>query len=440
MLYDLYQAQADFLIPFREAARFGAGLAQLWETGCCARPPLLRHLRATWSLFAEAGLTHRRPSFGIAAVDIGNRVVDVVEEAADDTPFGTLLHFRKNAAVAQPRVLLVAPMSGHFATLLRNTVEVMLPEHDVYITDWKNARDIPLDAGAFGLDEFVSHLIRFLEVIGPGAHIVAVCQPAVPALAAVALMAEAGNPAQPRSMTLMAGPIDTRMNPTNVNDLAMSRPIAWFEKNLISAVPWGFPGARRRVYPGFLQLAAFISMNLDRHVTAHITQFRNLVGGDQSSAEAHRRFYGEYGAVMDLPAEFYLQTVKTVFQDHALPKGEMMYRDRPIDPEQIRRVALFTVEGEFDDISGVGQTEAAHRLCANIPPERKAHWMQPGVGHYGVFNGSRFRAEIAPRIADFILSMSQGAGTKRRGPAMRQIGDGEAGRTGNGATRAQVRA
>jgi len=406
MLYDLYQAQADFLIPFREAARFGAGLAQLWETGCCARPPLLRHLRATWSLFAEAGLTHRRPSFGIAAVDIGNRVVDVVEEAADDTPFGTLLHFRKNAAVAQPRVLLVAPMSGHFATLLRNTVEVMLPEHDVYITDWKNARDIPLDAGAFGLDEFVSHLIRFLEVIGPGAHIVAVCQPAVPALAAVALMAEAGNPAQPRSMTLMAGPIDTRMNPTNVNDLAMSRPIAWFEKNLISAVPWGFPGARRRVYPGFLQLAAFISMNLDRHVTAHITQFRNLVGGDQSSAEAHRRFYGEYGAVMDLPAEFYLETVHRVFQEHHLARGLLTWRGQLVRPEAIRRTGLLTVEGERDDICAIGQTVAALDLCSGIRVNLKQNHLQSGVGHYGVFAGKRWAREVYPRVREMIQVMN----------------------------------
>jgi len=406
MLYDLYQAQADLLMPFRQAARVGASLAQLMETGCGARSALLRHFRASWSLFADIGLTHHRPSFGIEAVDIGNRVVEVAEEAADDTPFGTLLHFRKAAPITQPRVLLVAPMSGHFATLLRNTVEVMLPEHDVYITDWKNARDIPMSAGAFGLDEFVDHLMRFLEVIGPGAHIVAVCQPAVPALAAVALMAEAGNSAQPRSMTLMAGPIDTRVSPTKVNELAMSRSIAWFEKNLISGVPWGFPGARRRVYPGFLQLAAFISMNLDRHLIAHITQFRNLVGGDQSGAEAHRKFYGEYGAVMDLPAEFYLETVQRVFQEHHLARGMLTWRGEPVRPEAIRRTGLLTVEGERDDICAIGQTMAALDLCAGIRVNLKQNHLQTGVGHYGVFAGKRWAREVYPRVREMIQVMN----------------------------------
>ena len=406
MLYDLYQAQADLLMPLRQAARVGAGFAELLESGGCACAAPLRHLRATWSLFADSGLTHRRPSFGIDQVDLGNRMVGVTEEAAADTPFGTLLHFRKDAAITQPRVLLVAPMSGHFATLLRNTVEVMLPEHDVYITDWKNARDVPLSAGAFGLDEFIDHLVGFLDVLGPGAHIVAVCQPAVPALAAVALMAEAGNPAQPRSMTLMAGPIDTRMNPTKVNELAMSRPIAWFEKNLISAVPWGFPGARRRVYPGFLQLAAFISMNLDRHLTAHITQFRNLVGGDQSSTEAHRRFYGEYGAVMDLPAEFYLETVQRVFQEHHLPRGVLTWRGQVVRPEAIRRTGLLTVEGERDDICAIGQTVAALDLCAGIRVNLKQNHLQTGVGHYGVFAGKRWAREVYPRVREMIQVMN----------------------------------
>ena len=406
MIYEFYQAQSDFLMPFRQVARFGAGLAELLETGCGAPSSTLRHLRASWSLFAETGLTHRRPSFGIASVDVGNQLVGVTEEAADDTPFGTLLHFRKDAAILQPRVLLVAPMSGHFATLLRNTVEVMLPEHDVFITDWKNARDIPENAGAFGLDEFVAHLIRFLEAIGPGAHIVAVCQPAVAALAAVALMAEAGNPAQPRSMTLMAGPIDTRMNPTKVNELAMSRPIQWFEKHLIGTVPWGFAGARRRVYPGFLQLAAFISMNLDRHVTAHLGQFRNLVGGDESSVEAHRRFYGEYGAVMDLPAEFYLETVQRVFQDHDLPQGRLTWRGDVVRPEAIRRTGLLTVEGERDDICAIGQTMAALDLCSGIRVNLKQNHLQTGVGHYGVFAGKRWAREVYPRVREMIQVMN----------------------------------
>ncbi len=365
MIYELYQAQADLLQSLRQIARFGASLAKLMEAGP-ATPPLLHHLRASWSLFAEAGLTHQRPSFRIDEVNLGNQVVAVTEEAADDTPFGTLLHFRKDSPVVQPRVLLVAPMSGHFATLLRHTIEVMLPEHDMYVTDWKNARDIPLGDGGFGLDDFVAHIIRFLEAMGPGAHLVAVCQPAVPALAAVALMAEAANPAQPRSMTLMAGPIDTRANPTKVNELAQSRPISWFEKNLIGTVPWGFPGAHRRVYPGFLQLAAFISMNLDRHVTAHLAQFRNLVGGDATSAMAHRQFYDEYGAVMDLPAEFYLETVQRVFQEHHLPTGRLTWRGQVVNPAAIRRTGLLTVEGERDDICAIGQTVAALDLCSGI--------------------------------------------------------------------------
>jgi poly(3-hydroxybutyrate) depolymerase len=405
MIYELYQAQADLLQPFRHFARVGAGLAQVMEDSF-GLPCAARHMRATWSLFADMGLTHSRPSFGIDTVELGNRVVGVTEEVADDAPFGTLLHFRKDAATVQPRVLLVAPMSGHFATLLRNTAEVMLPEHDVYITDWKNARDVPLSAGAFGLDAFVAHLIRFLEAIGPGAHIVAVCQPAVAALAAVALMAEAGNPAQPRSMTLMAGPIDTRVNPTKVNELAMSRSIDWFEKNLIGTVPWGFPGARRRVYPGFLQLAAFISMNLDRHVTAHWAQFRNLVGGDATSAEAHRRFYDEYGAVMDLPAEFYLETVQRVFQEHDLPLGRLTWRGAKVNPAAIRRTGLLTVEGERDDICAIGQTMAALDLCSGIRVNLKQNHLQTGVGHYGVFAGKRWAREVYPRVREMIQVMN----------------------------------
>ena len=405
MIYELYQAQADLLQSLRQIARFGASLAKLMEAGP-ATPPLLHHLRASWSLFAEAGLTHQRPSFRIDEVNLGNQVVAVTEEAADDTPFGTLLHFRKDSPVVQPRVLLVAPMSGHFATLLRHTIEVMLPEHDMYVTDWKNARDIPLGDGGFGLDDFVAHIIRFLEAMGPGAHLVAVCQPAVPALAAVALMAEAANPAQPRSMTLMAGPIDTRANPTKVNELAQSRPISWFEKSLIGTVPWGFPGAHRRVYPGFLQLAAFISMNLDRHVTAHLAQFRNLVGGDATSAMAHRQFYDEYGAVMDLPAEFYLETVQRVFQEHHLPTGRLTWRGQVVNPAAIRRTGLLTVEGERDDICAIGQTVAALDLCSGIRVNLKQNHLQTGVGHYGVFAGKRWAREVYPRVREMIQVMN----------------------------------
>ena len=405
MMYQLYQAQADLLFPLRQFARIGASLARWAECGACS-PPLMRHITAGLTMFADAGLTHARPSFGIDVVAVDGHVVAVTEEAADDTPFGTLLHFRKDHAVPQPRVLLVAPMSGHFATLLRGTVQVMLPEHDLYITDWKNARDVPLAEGRFGLDEFVDHIIRFLRAMGPGSHVVAVCQPAVPALAAAAVMAEADDPATPRSMTLMAGPIDTRVNPTKVNELAQSRPIEWFERHLISAVPWRFPGAFRHVYPGFMQLSAFMSMNLDRHIGAHFGQFRSLVGGDHVSAEAHRRFYDEYGAVMDLPAEFYLETVRRVFQEHDLPRGVLTWHGQTVRPEAIRRMGLLTVEGERDDICAIGQTMAALDLCRRIPVNLKQEHLQTGVGHYGVFSGRRWAAEVYPRVREMIQVMN----------------------------------
>jgi poly(3-hydroxybutyrate) depolymerase len=405
MMYQLYQAQADLLFPLRQFARIGAGLARLADCGTCM-PSLVRHFSAGLTMFADMGLTHHRPQFGIDGVAVNNRSVAVVEEAADDTPFGTLLHFRKDHAVPQPRVLLVAPMSGHFATLLRGTVQVMLPEHDLYITDWKNARDVPLTEGRFGFDEFVDHIIRFLRVMGPGSHIVAVCQPAVPALAAAAVMAEAGDAAVPHSMTLMAGPIDTRVNPTKVNELAKSRPIEWFDRHLISAVPWRFPGAFRHVYPGFVQLSAFMSMNLDRHISAHFGQFRSLVGGDHTSAEAHRRFYDEYGAVMDLPAEFYLETVQRVFQEHDLPRGVLTWHGEPVRPTAIRRMGLLTVEGERDDICAIGQTMAALDLCSRIPVNLKQDHLQTGVGHYGVFSGRRWANEVYPRVREMIQVMN----------------------------------
>ncbi|HEY2615766.1 MAG TPA: polyhydroxyalkanoate depolymerase [Acetobacteraceae bacterium] len=404
-MYQLYQAQADMLFPLRQAARFGVSLAKLTDCGACT-PPLMRHIAAGLSLFADAALTHARPPFGIDVVAVDGAPVAVTEEAADDTPFGVLLRFRKDHAVRQPRVLLVAPMSGHFATLLRGTVQVMLPEHDVYITDWKNARDVPLAEGRFGFDEFVDHIIRFLRVMGPGSHVVAVCQPAVPALAAAAVMAEAGDPATPRSMTLMAGPIDTQVNPTKVNELAKSRPIEWFQRHLISAVPWRFPGAFRHVYPGFVQLSAFMSMNMDRHIGAHFGQFRSLVGGDHISAEAHRRFYDEYGAVMDLPAEFYLETVQRVFQEHDLPRGVLTWHGQTVRPTAIRRMGLLTVEGERDDICAIGQTMAALDLCSRIPVNLKQNHLQTGVGHYGVFSGRRWAGEVYPRVREMIQVMN----------------------------------
>jgi poly(3-hydroxybutyrate) depolymerase len=401
MLYKLYQAQADLLHPVRQLARFGAVLAGVMDIGTYTPAPL-RQFGAVCAMLAASGLTHQRPDYGLRTSKMGNDLVEVTEEVAFDTPFGTLLRFKKDTKAVQPRVLVVAPMSGHFATLLRGTVSVLLPDHDVYITDWKNARDTPVSAGTFGLDEFTDHLIRFLEVMGEGSHMIAVCQPAVAALAATAVMAETGNRAQPRSLTLMAGPIDTRSNPTKVNELAKAQPIEWFEQNLISTVPWRYPGAHRRVYPGFLQLAAFVSMNLDRHINAHVGQFHALARGDETAADAHRKFYAEYGAVMDLPAEFYLETVQRVFQDHDLPLGRLTWHGQKVRPERIRHTALLTVEGERDDICAIGQTMAALDLCTGIRISHKRHHLQTGVGHYGVFSGSRWAREIYPRVRAMI--------------------------------------
>lgn len=405
MMYKLYQAQADLLMPLRHVARVGAGLARALEINGYT-PSVLRQFGAACSLLAESGLTHKRPDFGFKTAKVGEDEVGVTEEVAHDTPFGTLLRFRKDTAVAQPRVMVVAPMSGHFATLLRGTIAVLLPEHDVYITDWKNARDIPAAAGTFGFDDFVDHLIAFQEAMGPGAHMIAVCQPTVAALAATAVMARTRNPAQPRSLTLMAGPMDTRINPTKVNDLAKSRPIEWFEKKLIADVPWRFHGAGRRVYPGFLQLTAFMSMNLDRHIAAHMGQFRALIGGDIAASSAHSQFYAEYGAVMDLPAEFYLQTVQRVFQDHDLPLGKLTWHGEAVRPSAIRHTALMTVEGERDDICAVGQTMAALDLCTGLRISQKRHHLQSGVGHYGVFSGSRWTREVYPRVRAMIQALS----------------------------------
>jgi poly(3-hydroxybutyrate) depolymerase len=401
MIYHLYQANMDLLDPIRLVSK---------STSQFMRKPwpgtehnfTAKVVASALELISDTGTTHRRPSFEIDTIRVGNRLVEVREEAAFVTPFGTLLHFAKDSTVRQPKILLVAPMSGHFATLLRGTVKVLLQDHDVYITDWHNARDVPLKDGVFGFDDYTDHVIRFLEVLGPGSHVIAVCQPAVAVLAAVSIMAQSNNRAQPRSMTLMAGPIDTRLSPTKVNKLAKEHSIDWFEKNLIGSVPFRYRGARRRVYPGFMQLTAFVSMNLDRHVRAHLDQFKNLVKGDGDSVTMHRKFYNEYLAVMDLPAEFFLQTVKKVFQDHDLPRGALTFRHRPVEPAAIRRTALFTVEGELDDICGIGQTMAALDLCKNLRPSMKRHHLQTGVGHYGVFNGKRWANEIYPQVREFV--------------------------------------
>ncbi len=401
MLYALYQTATDVMLPMRAWATVaGQALAQ----GGTSHAESWRAVAALCEMMSRGALSHHRPPFGIDEIKVGNRVLPVREEEVLATPFGTLLRFAKEGAPPQPRVLLVAPLSGHFATLLRDTVRVLLPDHDVHITDWANARDVGLWHGRFGFDEYVEHLIKFLEAMGPGAHMIAVCQPCVQALAAAAIMAEDDNPAYPLSMTLMAGPIDTRVSPTKVNELAMGHPIGWFEQNLISRVPFRFPGAMRRVYPGFLQLTAFMSMNAERHLKAQMDLYKALASGDTEQATAIKAFYDEYFAVLDMTAEFYLETVQRVFQEHLLAKGELDWKGRRINPKAIRRTALFTVEGERDDICALGQTVAAHDLCSSLRPYRKKHYMQAGVGHYGVFAGRRWASQIYPLVRNTILA------------------------------------
>ena len=403
MLYHAYQVHSDVMGPVRAWA--GRALQTIGSAPSgIAGNGVVRNLTAAYELIARAGLTHDRPAFGIDRVTVGNREVAVRERAVLATPFGTLLHFSKDANLVQPRVLLVAPLSGHFSTLLRGTVRTMLPEHDVYITDWHNVRDVAPAHGRFGLDEYIEHVIRFLEAIGPGAHVLAVCQPCVQVLAAAALMAQTGNAARPSSMTLMAGPIDARVNPTKVNELANSKPFAWFERNLIATVPVRYPGAFRRVYPGFVQLAAFMSMNIERHLKAHRELYDLLARGEHEKAQVTKAFYDEYFAVLDLTAEFYLETVQLIFQEHALATGKLTWRGERVEPRAIKRTMLLTVEGERDDICAVGQTAAAHHLCSGLRPYLKRHHMQAGVGHYGVFSGNRWTNQIYPLVRNVILA------------------------------------
>jgi poly(3-hydroxybutyrate) depolymerase len=402
-MYQMYQAQADAAEQIRLWAR--ATSALLHNPFAEAFAPFgMGYVAAGYEMLARAGFSHERTPFGISSVKIGNDEVPVTEEIAAATPFATLLHFKKASPVPLPRVLLVAPMSGHFATLLRATVKTMLPDHDVYLTDWHNARDVSLADGPFGIDDYVAHVIQFIETIGSGAHVVAVCQPCVPVLAAVAVMAEAGSDLQPRTMTLMAGPVDARVSPTRVNELSISHPIEWFEQNLIAVVPPRFRGADRRVYPGFIQLLAFVSMNLERHVEAHWELYNDFATGEDEKAKTIASFYDEYFSVADLPAEFYLETVKSIFQDYALARGLLTYRGRRVNPGAIQRTALLTVEGERDDVCGIGQTLAAQDLCTGIRPYRKRHHLQPGVGHYGVFSGRRWTQSVYPMVRNLILS------------------------------------
>jgi poly(3-hydroxybutyrate) depolymerase len=385
--------------------------------------PFGKSMAAAAEVFERATRRYAQPEWDIESTLVGGERVPVQITTVWERPFCQLLHFNRLFEHAprtpQPRVLIVAPLSGHYPTLLRGTVEAFLPQHDVYITEWVDARMVPLAEGRFDLDDYIDYVAAILRRLGGDTHVIAVCQPSVPVLAAVALMEAENDPDVPRSMILMGGPIDARCNPTKVNKLAQERGVDWFRHHVITKVPFPNVGVMRDVYPGFLQLNGFVSMNLGRHIQAHKDLFQHLVEGDGDSAQKHREFYDEYLAVMDLPAEYYLQTVDTVFVRHALPKGEMTHRGQKVDPSRIRRVALMTVEGEHDDISGLGQTEAAHRLCNNIPADRKTHYLARGVGHYGVFNGSRFRAEIAPRIAEFILSNNAPpAAARKKNPAM----------------------
>ncbi|MFG6488425.1 polyhydroxyalkanoate depolymerase [Roseateles sp. BYS78W] len=403
-MYPAYQAHADLLWPLRAATRLSVNFLQ--DPAITAGWPPARQLTAAGKVFELAQVTHTRPAWRIAHIDSGRERWPVVEEAVLTTPFATLLRFRREGAPPAPKVLVVAPMSGHFATLLRETARTLLQDHDVYITDWHNVRDVPLSAGRFGLDEYTQHLIDFIAAMGPGANVVAVCQPCVSALAAVALMAEDDHPATPASLTLMAGPIDCRISPTEVNKLATSKPIEWFRKNLVSHVPWRHRGAGRRVYPGFVQLSAFMSMNKDRHANAFTDYYKHLVTDEFDKAEATRVFYEEYMAVADLSADFYLETVERVFQTFDLPRGELMFKGRRVNPAAIRRTALLTVEGERDDICSVGQTLAAQELASSLKLYMRTHYIQPNVGHYGVFSGRRWQHQVYPLVRH-VIQVSQ---------------------------------
>ncbi len=402
MLYQTYQAQADLAWPMREAARLSLPLLEDSKAALGGVATAARRMAAGCKVLALSEVTHRRPPWAIDAVEVQGRMVPVNEEVVAVTPFATLLRFAKADSASQAKVLVVAPMSGHFATLLRDTVRTMLIDHDVYVTDWHNVRDVPLREGAFGLDEYTQHLIDFIAALGPGANVLAVCQPCVAALAAVAVMSEDEHPATPASLTLMAGPIDCRISPTAVNKLANEKSIGWFERNLIGLVPMRYGGAGRRVYPGFVQLSAFMSMNKDRHANAFKEYFQHLVDGEFEKAEVTRTFYEEYMAVADLAADFYLETVRLVFQEYALPKGLLRFRGRPVNCAAIRRTALLTVEGERDDICAVGQTLAAQDLACNLRPYMRTHYVQPNVGHYGVFSGKRWQKHIYPVVRDVI--------------------------------------
>lgn len=417
-LYQLYDLSHALMTPMRLAAEATQSVFQnpFLPTSYTS---MGRAIAAGAELIERTTRRFGKPEFDLKTTTIGGRSIDVIEEVAKVKPFCRLLHFQRLTPHRDPRVLVVAPMSGHHATLLRGTVEALLPDHDVFITDWIDARQVPLSKGKFDLDDYIAYLIDFIRLLGPDVHLLAVCQPAVPVLLAASIMAQNNDAAQPRSMTLMGGPIDARAATTQVTELAEKRSLQWFKNTVVTTVPLYYPGALREVYPGFVQLSGFMSMNLDRHVGEHMKLFRHLVRGDGESAESHRKFYDEYLSVMDVTAEFYLQTVEAVFQKHLLPKREYIYRGEKVDPAAITRTALLTVEGELDDISAVGQTTAAHELCSGLKSDQKELLIQPGVGHYGIFNGRKYREQILPVIRQFIRKhdaalSTTGGSTKRK--------------------------
>jgi poly(3-hydroxybutyrate) depolymerase len=407
LLYDAYEVQRSFLAGASRLAGLGAGWlhnpSNPW--GYNSMSPMVA---ASLEVFAHASAPRGKPEFGIDEVRVGRKSVAVHEEIVIRRPFGQLKRFAREGVESGPPLLIVAPMSGHYATLLRGTVERMLPGHDVYITDWRDAKCVPLSDGHFDLDDYIDYLIEFLETIGKRTgerpHMLAVCQPSVPAFAATALMNEDKSQWRPRTLTMMGGPVDTRKAPTAVNTLATQRPFAWFENNVIATVPMIYPGSGRNVYPGFLQLAGFMTMNLGSHLISHWEMFKHLVVGDEESASGTQKFYEEYRSVCDMTAEFYLQTVESVFQQHLLPKGELKHRGRRVKPEAIRDTALLAIEGERDDISGLGQTKAALDIATKLPAAKKQYFMAKDVGHYGIFNGRRWREGIAPVVEKFIAA------------------------------------
>ena len=407
--YFLHEASLALIAPARAASE-AARLFFKNPANPVAWTPLGRSMTAACDVFERSTRRYEKPEFGLVSTVVEGETVAVSEEIVWERPFCRVIRFARALppdAPQPPRLLVVAPMSGHYATLLRGTVEALLPSHDVHVTDWADARMVAVAAGEFGFEDYVDYVIAMLRDLGPGTHVMAVCQPSVPVAVAVAAMEAAKDPAAPASMILMGGPIDTRENPTAVNLLAEQRGISWFRRNCITRVPFPYPGLMREVYPGFMQLSGFMAMNLDRHISAHWDYYHHLVQNNGDSAEKHREFYDEYLAVMDLTAEFYLETVDRVFVRHLLPKGEMLHRGKEVNLADIRRTGLMTIEGEKDDISGVGQTQAAQRLCVNVPAAKRVHYLQKDVGHYGVFNGSRFQREIVPRIGEFILAMDQ---------------------------------